>query len=117
MFPHEKALVKRYKNRPFALVGVNSDGDREKLKKMNEERSITWRSFWDGPKGMHGPIAEQWNVTGWPTLFLIDHEGTVRKRWVGSPGNGTLDSAIERLVKKAEELAEAAHQNERDANK
>lgn len=28
MIPHEKAMVERLKDKPFALVGINSDGDR-----------------------------------------------------------------------------------------
>jgi len=28
MIPHEKAMVDRLKDKPFALVGINSDGDR-----------------------------------------------------------------------------------------
>ena len=34
MYPHERSLVKRMANRPFALIGVNSDRDREKLKEV-----------------------------------------------------------------------------------
>ena len=32
MYPHERSLVKRLENKPFALLGVNSDRDREALK-------------------------------------------------------------------------------------
>jgi hypothetical protein len=28
MIPHEKAMVDRLKDKPFALIGINSDGDR-----------------------------------------------------------------------------------------
>src|SRR5262245_7158125 len=28
MIPHEKAMVERLKDKPFALIGINSDGDR-----------------------------------------------------------------------------------------
>ena len=33
MYPHERSLVKRLANEPFALIGVNSDKDLEKLQK------------------------------------------------------------------------------------
>jgi hypothetical protein len=26
------------------------------------------------PKGTQGPIPTQWNVRGWPTLYVIDHK-------------------------------------------
>ena len=32
MYPHERSLVKRLSDKPFALRGVNSDRDREKIK-------------------------------------------------------------------------------------
>ena len=31
MFPYERSLVKRMENRPFALIGVNSDKDKAAL--------------------------------------------------------------------------------------
>ena len=64
MYPHERSLVKRLANEPFALIGVNSDGDLEKLKPRLEEEQITWRSFWNGPEGTSGPISTQWNIRG-----------------------------------------------------
>lgn len=32
MIPHEKTMVEKLKNRPFALLGINSDQDRDVLK-------------------------------------------------------------------------------------
>ncbi len=37
MYPHERSLVKRLKDQPFALLGVNSDEDLEGLKPSLEE--------------------------------------------------------------------------------
>ena len=54
MYPHERSLVKRLEGKPFALIGVNSDQDKEQLKKAMEENKITWRSFWNGPAGTGG---------------------------------------------------------------
>jgi hypothetical protein len=101
MYPHERSLVKRMANRPFALIGVNSDRDREALKKVMEEKEITWRSFWNGG-GTGGPISTEWNVSGWPTLYVIDHKGVIRHKSVGSPGGETLDTWIDALVETAE---------------
>jgi len=107
MYPHERSLVKRLEGKPFALVGVNSDKDVEALKPILEKEQITWRSFWNGPKGTAGPISAEWNVRGWPTLYLIDHNGVIRHRYPGSPGEKALDAAIERLVREAEKAADA----------
>ena len=39
MYPHERSLVKRLADKPFALVGVNSDGNKEELKKVMEQEA------------------------------------------------------------------------------
>jgi hypothetical protein len=101
MYPHERSLVKKMEGKPFALVGVNSDRDRAALKKVLAKENITWRSFWNGG-GSEGPISTRWAVRGWPTLYLIDHKGVIRKKWVGGPGNEVMDKEIDRLVKEAE---------------
>jgi hypothetical protein len=102
MYPHERSLVKKMEGKPFALVGVNSDRDLKALKPTLEKEQITWRSFWNGPEGTGGPISSEWNIRAWPTLFVIDHKGVIRHRFVGSPGEKALDAAIDRLVEEAE---------------
>ncbi len=98
MYPHERSLVKDYAGRPFALLGVNSDSDREKLKATIQEKELTWRSFWNGGS-TRGPISSAWNVKGWPTIYLIDHEGMIYKKNVRGEA---LDRAIKELVERAE---------------
>ena len=56
MYPHERSLVKKLANKPFAIIGVNSDPDRELLKSRIKDEDITWRSFWCGPGGGWGRI-------------------------------------------------------------
>jgi hypothetical protein len=101
MYPHERSLVKKMEGKPFVLLGVNSDSDKDDLKAVLEKEKITWRSFWNGG-GPGGPISTAWGVQGWPTLFLIDHKGIIRHKWLGAPPEKTLDEAIEKLVKDAE---------------
>jgi len=106
MYPHERSLVKRLKDEPFALIGVNSDADLEKLKPRMAEENITWRSFWCGKKGTSGPIPAKWNVTGWPTIFVIDHKGVIRFKNVRGE---KMDEAVDKLL---EEMKQGA--SERD---
>ena len=100
MYPHERSLVKRLENEPFALIGVNSDGDLDKLRPRLEEVNITWRSFWNGEKGTRGPISERWGVKGWPTIYVLDHEGRIRFKNVRGEG---MDKAVEQLLAEMEE--------------
>jgi hypothetical protein len=101
MYRHERSLVKRLADKPFVLLGVNSDADPKALKKVLEKEKITWRSFWDGGS-TSGLIATRWAVEGWPTLYVIDHKGVIRKKYVGSPGNDVLDSVLDDIIKEAE---------------
>jgi hypothetical protein len=98
MFPHERSLVKRMEGRPFALLGVNTDPTREELQTTIKKKELTWRDWWDGESA----IASAWEVTGFPTLVLIDHKGVVRQRYLGNPGEKELDQAVDRLVAEAE---------------
>lgn len=98
MYPHERSLVKKYADAPFALIGVNSDSDREQIRKTVKEKDITWRSFWNGG-GTSGPISNRWNVSGWPTIYVIDAEGRIRYKNVRGE---KLDQALETLIAEAE---------------
>ena len=104
MYPHERSLVQAMENKPFVLLGVNSDKTRDVAKKAIEREKLTWRSFWNGGS-TSGPISTKWNVRGWPTLYVLDHKGVIRHKWLGSPGDKVLDEAIEKLVKEAEKEA------------
>jgi thiol-disulfide isomerase/thioredoxin len=98
MYPYERALLARMADRPFAVVGVNSDRDRDAIKKTMADEKLTWRSFWnDG--GPNGPIARDWKVQGWPTLYLIDHKGVIRHKYLGTQQPAVLDKAIDDLLK------------------
>lgn len=100
MYPHERSLVQRLADKPFALLGINSDQDREELKKVLQENQITWRSWWDGGS-TEGPIATKWNVTGWPTIYVLDGDGVIRFKNVRGEA---MDQAVDSLV---EELAQS----------
>ena len=102
MYHHERSLVKKMEGKPFALIGVNSDEDRDALKAVLKKEEITWRSFWNGKEGPKGPISTDWKVHAWPTLIVLDHKGIIRRKWRGNPGNGVLDEAIGKRVEEAE---------------
>ncbi len=94
MYAHERSLVKKYADKPFEIVGVNSDRDRDKLKERMAEEEITWPSFFDGG-GTGGPIASAWNVSGWPTIYVLDAEGRIRFKDVRGED---MDAALEELM-------------------
>jgi len=100
MIPHERELVERLKDEPFALLGINTDRDKEEYFRKAEEMGVTWRSSWQGSTS--GPIPTQWGITGYPTLFLIDHEGViVENRGAFLRNEEWLDAKIDELVAEA----------------
>jgi hypothetical protein len=100
MIPHERSLVKRLEGKSFVLLGINSDRDHNQLQKDLKENQVTWRSFRDVRKETKS-ISEEWGVRGWPTLYLIDHNGIIKKKWLGSPRADLLDKEVEKLVQAA----------------
>ncbi|MEZ5989117.1 MAG: TlpA disulfide reductase family protein [Planctomycetota bacterium] len=117
MYPHERSLVEKFEGRPFTILGVNSDADRDKIRETCEEKKLTWPSFWDGGS-TQGPIASRWNVSAWPTIYVLDDKGVIRARDLrGEPLEEVLDALVaeaEARAGKAEaagsgEAAEAGH--------
>jgi len=111
MYPHERSLVKQLAGKPFALIGVNSDKDREKTREIVKEKNITWRSFWNGEKGTSGPISTEWNVEGWPTIYVLDADGVIRYRDVRGDA---MDRAVETLLAEMGETVSIGHHDEEE---
>lgn len=97
MLPHEKALVERWKDKPFALIGINSDGEAAAVRKLLAEQGISWRNAID--VSTEGPWARAWNVSGWPTIYVLDHKGVIRFRDVR---DAELEAAVSSLLKQLE---------------
>jgi thiol-disulfide isomerase/thioredoxin len=95
--PTERALAERLKDRPFAIVGVNSDKDREALKVASSEKGITWRSWFDGGR-VSGPIATRWGVNAWPTIVVIDKAGVIRFKNLPHYTPEPLNEAVDALL-------------------
>ena len=103
LVPDERRIADRFRGRPFAVLGVNGDTDAAKARATAGKRQIPWRSVWCGPEGIRGPIPTAWNIDGWPTVYVIDHTGTIRAK-----GHTTkkLDALLDEFVGPAERASE-----------
>ncbi|MCS6865767.1 MAG: TlpA disulfide reductase family protein [Gemmataceae bacterium] len=100
MIPHERELVKKLKDKPFVLISVSADDKKETLEKFLEKEEMPWVHWWnDGPRS---EVLTKYRVRAFPTLYIIDHNGIIKHKWIGNPGNDKIDAAIEELVKVAE---------------
>lgn len=91
--------MKKYSGRPFALIGVHIGGlNAKQLFEVMTKENLPWRSFADDGNAGAGPIAKKWNLSATPTFYLIDHQGIIRRKWAGPPGETALDAVVEKLV-------------------
>ena len=95
--PHERELVAKLAGRPFTLIGVDGDADRELARKTMAEQGMTWPSVWNG--GNTGGVAADWGVRAWPTVYVLDARGVIR--FTNMRGE-QLGRAVEHLLKEVE---------------
>jgi hypothetical protein len=98
MVPHERSLVNRLVNKPFVLLGINSDEEKRILKTYMFQEGVTWRSWWD--RGIDGPITKMWNVHSWPRNYVLDEKGIIRFKNVYGE---RLDRAVDALLRELDE--------------
>jgi thiol-disulfide isomerase/thioredoxin len=98
MIPHEREMVKKLDGKPFVLLSVSADTKKDTLTDFLKDEQMPWQHWWDGKDN---PLFKAYRVKAFPTLYLIDAKGVIRKKWVGSPGNDVLDKAVEEVVKEA----------------
>jgi peroxiredoxin len=92
--PHLKALVQRHEKAGFSVLGVNTDSDLAKAKARCAESGISWANLYDGKTK---EICNAWGVSGFPTAFLMDRQGVIRKTFLGIDPK-ELDAAVEALM-------------------
>jgi len=102
---YEQPLAKALRSEPLSLLGVNLGDDRDLLKRQIKESGITFRSWWDAGGNLNatGPIASRFNISGLPTLYVLDSRGIIRHKFFGSVSNSRLSSVIDPLVKAEKE--------------
>jgi hypothetical protein len=77
------------KDKPFVLIGVNSD-ELDRAKKAVAENQLNWRSFQNKRSGQPD-ISDDWAVQGWPTIVVLDAEMKIRYR--GHDGEAATETA------------------------
>jgi len=99
MIPLTRKLVNKLEGKPFAFVSVSVDDDAGTVRKFQRKEPMPWTNWWVGKPSK--PI-EDWDVEGYPTVFLVDHKGVIRYKQVGLDEDDKLGEEAERLVKALE---------------
>jgi thiol-disulfide isomerase/thioredoxin len=76
-YPYQREMLEAFAEEPFAIVAVNSDKAAAEAKQAKIDNELPYPAWFDGG-GTKGPIATKWGVTGWPTIYILDHEGVIR---------------------------------------
>jgi thiol-disulfide isomerase/thioredoxin len=97
MIPHQRGLVKRLEGKPFALVSISVDDNKEKVSAFLKKTPMPWTHWWNGPR--QGLVVD-WDVTSYPTIYVLDHKGVIRYKGVR---DRQMDAAVDRLLKEKED--------------
>lgn len=98
LYPEERRLVEQLKGKPFVVLSVNTDQDKETLRKSIDSGEIAWRCWRDGGTG--GPITLRWGISYFPSLYLIDQHGVIRHTDADLSAD-KLAGGVEALVEQA----------------
>lgn len=96
--PALRDLRKRYaKESAFMIIGISSDGVEEKWRDFIVKNQMVWPQYLDRDR----KVQRAFDVSAFPTYIMIDHEGIVRFRTIGTSWErtGTLDDAIRKQIK------------------
>ena len=94
LYPQLRALGKILKDKPFQIVGVNSDTNRKLLRSTISTVQLDWPNYWD--RSARGEISKRWLIKRWPTTFLLDSKGKIQH--IGLTGK-ELDKAVIEMMK------------------
>jgi thiol-disulfide isomerase/thioredoxin len=77
--PSMEALYRRYRDRGLEMVAVNVREDRGTAAAFMEQFGLTFPAALDG-----GGVSRRYGITAFPTTYIIDREGLIVSRIVGS---------------------------------
>ncbi|MEE9272383.1 MAG: TlpA disulfide reductase family protein [Robiginitomaculum sp.] len=96
-FPHMRELKEKYKNRPFEILGISADNAIADVTEFLEDENLPWDLWYSGKeKG----VVKQWNINGFPTVFLVNHNGVIVSK---NPSDEQLEAMLTGLVYEAEQ--------------
>jgi peroxiredoxin len=72
-FPEYQAMVARYADR-VVVLGISEDDEQQGIDRFAEETGVRFPLAWDADKA----VAGRYQISGMPTLFIIDQSGLVR---------------------------------------
>ncbi len=109
-YPFQRAMIGLYEDidEDAVLLSVNSDPVLDTIQNVKVRESLDYRTWWDGhgEVATEGPIATEWRVGAWPTIYILDEEGVIR--FVNKRGADMIAAVDELLQEKRWAAMEAS---------
>ena len=95
-FPWMNALQAKYRDKGLHIVAVNVDSDPEQVKRFLEKYPADFVVAYDAD----GKVAQQYQVKGMPSSYLIDKQGNIHAQHIGfrEEDKASVESQIKRLL-------------------
>jgi peroxiredoxin len=95
MYPDLRTIVEKYREKPFALLGVSVEDDVKELVALADKGENTWPIWWDG-ENLEGPLAAQWVIRSLPTFYVLDPKGVIRNKGFIQPSE--IEATVDILL-------------------
>ncbi len=92
MIPHQKEMVTRLKGKPFELLSISCDEEKEVLVDFLKKNDMNWKHWWVGKRG---EFSKSLNISFYPTVYVIDSKGVIRFKNIRGK---ELDNAVDTLL-------------------
>ncbi len=92
MIPHEREMVKRLADKPFALVSISVDETPQTVTDFLAKEPMPWKHWYNGPSGS---VIADMNVYSYPTIYVLDAKGVIRYKDIRDT---LLDKAVDTLL-------------------
>ena len=89
--PHLIKLTEKFRESGLLFITLNADKGADTVRRFVRKKGINYHVAIDNDS------AERFEITGYPTAFVVDHEGKVI--WQGQPSDHKFDQAIDKAVK------------------
>ncbi|MCW9048530.1 MAG: TlpA family protein disulfide reductase [Gammaproteobacteria bacterium] len=96
-FPWMIAMKEKFKNQDFEIVAINLDKDKTLADEFIASQNINFPIAFDP----QAAVAEQYNIEGMPSSYLIDQHGNLRIRYTGfwNKSKNEKELTINKLLK------------------
>lgn len=90
--PLLNALKQKFDTKDFVLLGINSNDTADEINRFVSRHGINYQTLYNGTK-----VEEEFGVSSFPTLFLIDKSGRVNYSQTGLSEESTIK--LEEMIK------------------